>query len=370
VQKCLFAETVRTGYWHFQNFAGHKNDTMSLKITGKIPSGKHLQRLKQSPNYKNGAFQNLSPTPMKPEGVSYWKMTKEFFKKHPGTAPSVKLPFVKTDLKKLYSLQPVIIWFGHSSYLLRIEGKNFLIDPVFSGNAAPVSFMVKAFPGSNEYKVDDMPVIDFLILTHDHYDHLDYKTIRKLKNKVGKIYCSLGISSHLKHWGVDENKITEMDWWESQQLDSNIQITAAPARHFSGRGIKRAQTLWSSFILKTSTHNLYLGGDSGYDSHFKEIGKKYGPFDLAILESGQYNKMWPFIHMMPEETVQAAVDLKAKALLAVHWGKFTLAMHPWNEPIKRVIQKAKELNVPVMTPKIGELLILKATNINSNWWEI
>lgn len=350
---------------------------MSLKITGKLPSGKHLEQLKQSPNYKNGSFQNLSPTPMKPEEISYWKMSTEFFKKHPDTAPPVKLPFVKTDLKKLNSTEPVLVWFGHSSYFIRLENKNFLIDPVFSGNAAPVSFMVKAFPGSNEYKTEDMPPIDYLILTHDHYDHLDFKTIRQLKDKVREIYCSLGISSHLKYWGVDENKITEMDWWQSEQVDSTILLTAAPARHFSGRGIKRGQTLWSSFILKTAAYNLYLGGDSGYDSHFKEIGEKYGPFDLAILESGQYNTMWPLIHMMPEETVQAALDLKAKALLPVHWGKFRLGMHSWNEPVKRVLIKAEELNkeqgigdkLQVATPKIGEPLMINGNYSPNNWWD-
>ncbi|NOT52913.1 MAG: MBL fold metallo-hydrolase [Chitinophagaceae bacterium] len=341
---------------------------MSLKIAGKLPAGKYLEQLKRSPNYKNGAFQNLSPTPMKQEGVTYWKMMKEFFKKHPDTAPVKKLPFVKTDLYKLDPSKPVIVWFGHSSYLLRIENKNFLIDPVFSGNAAPVSFMVKAFPGANEYKAEDMPPIDYLILTHDHYDHLDFKTIRKLRNKIDKIYCSLGISSHLKHWGVDGNKITEMDWWQSEQLDDSMKLTAAPARHFSGRGLKRGQTLWSSFILKTTSCNIYLGGDSGYDSHFKEIGQRFGPFDLAILESGQYNTMWPLIHMIPEETVQAAVDLNAKALMPVHWGKFRLGMHPWNEPVKRVLEKAKELNMPVLTPQIGEPLIIDGHFISKKWW--
>jgi L-ascorbate metabolism protein UlaG (beta-lactamase superfamily) len=343
---------------------------MSLKITGKLPSGKHLKQLQQSPNYKNGSFQNLSPTSMKPEGVSYWKMMKEFFKKHPETSPSAALPIVKTDLKQLHSAEPYIVWFGHSSYLINIAGKTFLIDPVFSGNAAPVSFMVKAFSGTNEYKVADMPEIDYLILTHDHYDHLDFKTIRKLKNKVAHVYCSLGISSHLKHWGFDANKITELDWWQTAQIETNIQLTAAPARHFSGRGIKRAQTLWSSFVLKTATHNLYLGGDSGYDTHFKKIGEKYGPFDLAILEAGQYNTMWPLIHMQPEETVQAAIDLQAKALLPVHWGKFMLAMHPWNEPIKRVLLKANEFNMPVITPKIGEPYLVSAKFSSTNWWEI
>lgn len=343
---------------------------MSLKITGKLPSGKLSQQIQQSPNYKKGAFQNLSHTPMKPEGVSYWKMMREFFKTHPDTAPSGKLPFVKTDLKKLNGVEPVIVWFGHSSYFIRIAGKNFLIDPVFSGNAAPVSFMVKAFPGSNEYSPDDMPAIDYLILTHDHYDHLDFITISKLKKKIDKIYTSLGISAHLKHWGFDENSITEMDWWQSHQLEENIELTAAPARHFSGRGIKRAQTLWSSFILKTGNHNLYLGGDSGYDTHFSSIGEQFGPFDIAILESGQYNTMWPYIHMMPEETVQASIDLKAKALLPVHWGKFRLSMHAWSEPIKRIMEKAKTLNIPVHTPMIGQPLTLDGHFIGTDWWEI
>ena len=343
---------------------------MSLRITGKLPSGKHLERLKQSPNYKRNAFQNLSHTPMKPDDISYWKMMREFFKKNKDTVPRGLLPSIRTDLNKLNSAKPVIVWFGHSSYLIRIENKNFLIDPVFSGNAAPLSFMVKAFPGSNIYKPEDMPAIDYLILTHDHYDHLDFKTVRKLKKKVDKIYCSLGVSSHLKYWGFDINKITEMDWWESKQLEENISLTAAPGRHFSGRGIKRGQTFWSSFILKTKDHNLYLGGDSGYDSHFKEIGNKYGPFDIAILEAGQYNTMWPLIHMMPEETVQAAVDLKAKSLLPVHWGKFSLALHAWDEPIKRIIEKARSLNIKVHTPKIGQPLILKDDFRTENWWDL
>jgi len=358
------ADTIWLGNLHAET-----NQRMSFKITGRLPSGKHKEKIQRSPNYKNGAFQNLSPTPMKPEDISYWKMTKEFFKKHPNAKPSGKIPFVKTDLHKLQSIEPVIVWFGHSSYLIRIENKNFLIDPVFSGSAAPVSFMVKAFPGSNEYKAEDMPAIDYLILTHDHYDHLDFKTIQKLKAKVKHIYCSLGISSHLKHWGIDPAIITEMDWYDEHKPDDSIKLIAAPARHFSGRGLKRAQTLWSSFILTTTNHTIYIGADSGYDNHFKEIGNQYGPFDLAILESGQYNTMWPLIHMMPEETVQAAVDLGAKTLLPVHWGKFVLAMHDWNEPVKRVVAKAKDLNLNVATPQIGEPFSLNGDNDWKKWWE-
>ena len=269
---------------------------------------------------------------------------------------------------KLKAEDPLLVWFGHSSYLLRINGKNFLIDPVFSGNAAPLSFMVKAFPGANAYHPADMPEIDYLILTHDHYDHLDYQTSLRLKKKIRSVVCSLGIGAHLRYWGIDPDIISEMDWWQQLRLDNELELTAAPARHFSGRGLKRGQYLWSSFILQSKQHSVYLGGDSGYDTHFKEIGDRYGPFDLAILEAGQYNVMWPLIHMMPEQTVQAALDLRAKALLPVHWGKFRLSTHPWNEPVKRVLLHAGEAGLPVHTPRIGELLQLNGEIQTGNWW--
>jgi len=343
---------------------------MSLKIIGRNPSGKHLEALKQSPNYKKEGFENFSETPMILQDSSYYEILKKYFKKNHEAKPTSTLPSIKIDLKNLQTSSPVIIWFGHSSYFIRIQNKNILVDPVFSGNASPVSFIAKSFEGSDIYTPDDFPEIDYLVLTHDHYDHLDYKTIRKLTSKIKNIFCSLGMSSHLIYWGFDEKIITEMDWWQTNKLDDDLYLTAAPARHFSGRGIKRFKTLWSSFILKTSSHNLYLGGDSGYDTHFKEIGEKYGPFDIAILESGQYNAAWPLIHMMPEETVQAAVDLKARLLLPVHWGKFALAIHAWNEPVKRVLGKAKELNIKVTTPMIGEPVILGESYPDKNWWDI
>jgi len=324
----------------------------------------------QSPNYKKEGFENLSETPMMLQGISYFELIKKTLKKNPDTKPPSVLPSVKTDLKNITTDKPVIIWFGHSSYFIRINNKNILVDPVFSGNASPFSFMVKAFEGSDLFTVDDLPKIDFLILTHDHYDHLDYKTIKKLKDKVKSIYCSLGVLSHLLYWSFDENIITEMDWWQSNQLTDDITLTAAPARHFSGRSLKRNKTFWCSFILKTASYNLYLGGDSGYDLHFKEIGEKYGPFDIAILESGQYNAAWPFIHMMPEQTVQAALDLKAKVLLPVHWGKFALSLHPWNEPVQRVLKEAAKNNLKVTTPMIGEPVVLNESYPNKKWWEL
>lgn len=342
---------------------------MSLRIYGKLPSGERLKRIQASPNYKNGSFQNLSKTNAMAEDASFFKTMREFLHKPKTVQPPGPLPSVRTDLKNLRSDKPVLIWFGHSSYLVKINGKIILADPVLSGNAAPLSFMVKAFKGADAYSVGDLPKIDVLLLTHDHYDHLDYKTILKLKGSVRTVVCSLGVGSHLEHWGFAGNIIKELDWWENTHTDGMF-FTAVPGRHFSGRGIKRGQSLWSGFVLKAGDHTLFLGGDSGYDSHFKEIGSKYGPFDLAVLECGQYNKAWPNIHMMPEETAQAAVNLGAKALLPVHWGKFSLAMHPWDESIKRVLKKAAELNLAVATPLIGEPLVIGEKLPVKEWWKL
>jgi L-ascorbate metabolism protein UlaG (beta-lactamase superfamily) len=341
-----------------------------IKSLGKNPSGKRLERIKQSPNYKNNAFQNLSHTDQLSKDTSYAKIMKDQMNKSKRVEPTKVLPFVKTDLHTIHSEEPVIVWFGHSSYLLKINGKTILVDPVFSGNASPFSFMIKAFKGADEYKAEHMPNIDLLLLTHDHYDHLDFKTLKLLRSKIKQIYCPLGVGSHLEHWGFEESRITELDWWETSSFANDIEITAAPARHYTGRTMVRSKMLWVSYVLKTKSHSIYLGGDSGYDTHFKMIGEQYGPFDIALLESGQYNTSWPNIHMMPEQTVQASIDLKANILFPIHWGKFALAMHDWDEPIKRVLKKAEELNVNVTTPMIGEPLQLSKFSETKSWWKI
>lgn len=340
-----------------------------LKSLGKNPSGKRLERIKQSPNYKNNAFQNLSPTNQLSKDTSYAKIMKDSMTRSKHVEPTKVIPFVKTDLHTINAEEPVIVWFGHSSYLLKIYGKTILVDPVFSGNASPFSFMIKAFKGTDEYKAEHMPKIDLLLLTHDHYDHLDYKTLKLLRSKIKQIYCPLGVGSHLEHWGFEESRITELDWWEKSSFADDIEITAAPARHYTGRTMTRSKMLWASYVLKTKAHSVYLGGDSGYDTHFKMIGELYGPFDIALLESGQYNTSWPNIHMMPEETVQASIDLKSGVLFPIHWGKFALAMHDWDEPIKRIVKKAEELNVKVTTPMIGEPLLISKYQETKFWWE-
>jgi L-ascorbate metabolism protein UlaG (beta-lactamase superfamily) len=263
-----------------------------------------------------------------------------------------------------------VIWFGHSSFLIKINGKNILVDPVFSLRASPVQYAgSKSYPGTMVYNISDFPELDAVIISHDHYDHLDYNSILALKSKT-KMFCvPLGVSEHLLRWGVDENKIHEFDWWESEAIMPGFELISTPARHFSGRGFTRNKTLWSSYVLKTETTRIFIGGDSGYDGTFKKVGEQYGPFDIVMLECGQYDVQWPYIHMMPEQTVQASIDLKAQILMPVHWGKFTLALHPWREPITRAIGKANALNVKVATPKIGEPVILSDAIPQEMWWK-
>ncbi len=337
-------------------------------IFGKLPEGKRLERVQASPNYKGGKFVNQEHTPDFAEGVGMFDAAKSFLHKPDNTEPKGKVPSVRTDLKNLDPNKPQLIWFGHSSYLLKVDGLTMLVDPVFSGNASPVNMFAKAFDGSNVYGVNEMPFIDVLLLTHDHYDHLDYKTILALKGKFGKIVTSLGVGAHLNHWGIPDEQMVELDWTQNTTLKEGFVITAMPARHFSGRLFTRAQSLWSSFVYQTPHHKLYLGADSGYGKHFKEIGEQFGPFDLALLECGQYNDMWPYIHMKPEEVVTAAKDLKSKVLMPVHWGKFSLAMHPWNEPIQRVSVAAKENGMAITTPLIGEPVVIGGHYPDSIWW--
>jgi L-ascorbate metabolism protein UlaG (beta-lactamase superfamily) len=189
-----------------------------------------------------------------------------------------------------------------------------------------------------------------------------------LRDKTGQVATSLGVGSHLLYWGFDEKIITEFDWWDSRIYFDTLSLTATPSRHFSGRTFVRNKTLWCSFVLQSDGYNIYLGGDSGYDTHFKTISDKFGNFDIAILESGQYNDQWPDIHMMPEDTVRASIDLHAKWLLPVHWAKFSLSLHPWSEPVQRVLKKARELNVNVTTPVIGEPVILNRSYPAKEWW--
>ena len=338
---------------------------------GKSPNGERFERIKQSPNFKNGKFQNLSKTPQLTEGHNYFGVIYEnYIKKIPRHYPTDKIPTIKTDLLNLPIDSNVLVWFGHSSYYIQIDGKRILVDPVFSGNASPIPNTVKSFNGTDIYTVAELPEIDYLFISHDHYDHLDYKTLIALKNKTKKVICGLGVGSHFEHWGYATDQIIEKDWYEKVQLDIDFTAFVEPARHFSGRSFSRNNTLWASYVLHTPSIKIYIGGDSGYDTHYANIGNKYGPIDLAILDNGQYNEAWKNIHNLPEEVLKAGQDLKAKRVFPVHSSKFALAAHSWDEPLKKITELNKNFNIPLVTPMIGEVVNLNDTAQDfKQWWE-
>ncbi|WP_348676627.1 MBL fold metallo-hydrolase [Flavobacterium coralii] len=326
---------------------------------GKKPSAQHKAILQKSSYYKNGSFINLEETPDLAPGKNFISVLFIFlFRKSKDVKPPHPVTSVKTDLYALQSTENCLVWFGHSSYFIQINGLKILIDPVFSGNASPIPGTNKSFEGSDIYTAADIPDIDYLIITHDHWDHLDYKTVINLREKVKNVVTPLGVGSHLNRWGFKSEKITELDWGGTAPTTGDIKITAVPARHFSGRDLKRNGTLWAAFILTCNNYRLFIGGDSGYGNHFKKIGTEYGPFDIAILECGQYNEAWPYIHMMPEETVKAAIDLQAASLLPVHWGKFALSLHDWDEPVKRIKAASEAKGTPLIMPQIGKKIAL------------
>ena len=341
---------------------------------GKYPSGARLERIKKSPNFRDDKFQNQSFTPDISGDDNYITiMYNFFFQKHKDANPKNKIPSQNFDIKSISKTEDVFVWFGHSSYYLQVDGKRFLIDPVFSGAASPISSTTPSFEGTDIVTADDFDSIDYLFISHDHWDHLDYKTILKLKSKVGKIVTGLGTGEHLEYWGFDPKQIIEKDWYESEKLEEGFDITVLPARHFSGRGLMRNKALWVSLALKTPNFNLYLGGDSDYDKHFKEIGDKYGPFDLAFIECGQYNKNWKYIHMLPDEFSIVGEELKAKAVVPVHWSKFNLSLHAWYEPIEEFVKGAKGKSYNTITQMIGEKVSIKPEDLKNRplnrWWD-
>ncbi|WP_415327742.1 MBL fold metallo-hydrolase [Chryseobacterium sp. MMS23-Vi53] len=344
----------------------------SQQVFGAEAKGARLERMQKSKHYKDGQFQNLSYTPSLAEGYSMPKVMYDFFfkKKNPLIKPLKDIPSIHTDLKNLPKDQDVFVWLGHSSYYIQTDGVSFLIDPVLSLYGSPFKFFNKAFSGADIFKPEDIPNLDYLVITHDHYDHLDYPTVKVLKDRVEKVILPLGVGAHLERWGYNQEQLIEEEWDTEVVLKNNIKIIYTPARHFSGRKVKRNVTLWTSYVLETPTKKIFLGGDSGYDTHFKMIGEKYGPFDYAIIENGQYNEAWKYIHALPEDVIQACIDLNAKNIIPVHSSKFALALHAWNEPLEKVTSLGKDKNLHILTPLIGETVDLnKADNQFKIWWE-
>ena len=350
---------------------------MKTPVFGALPSGKSLEKVKNSKNYIDGEFRNKEKTELLTDTKKTpIKRLLEFaFEKDPeGTVPKIALPSVKTDLKTLDPNEDLIVWFGHSSLFIQIAGKKILVDPVFSKYASPVPFSNKAFEGTNIYTVDDLPEIDILLITHDHYDHLDYPTVKKLKEKVAKVIVPLGVDAHLLRWGFDEEKIVTVDWDDEVTIDDNLKIYALETRHFSGREFSnRNQSLWVSYLIEEkyndNLYRLFLSGDGGYSPRFKGFKEKFQNIDLAVMEAGQYNEEWALIHSLPEDIIKEVRDMEVTKLFPIHNSKFKLSKHPWDEPLRKLDDFTINTNIQLLTPMIGEKLYLHKENSFKKWWE-
>ena len=344
---------------------------LHLAKFGALPTGNRLEKIENSPNYHDGQFRNLEPIPMATDrGGILKRLVNSLFAEKDRPRPPAPVPSVKINLTALDRNEDVLIWLGHSSFYMQLAGYRILVDPVFSDNAAPVPFVNRAFTGTNIYSASDMPEIDLLLITHDHWDHLDYPTVRALKGKIAKVVCPLGVGAHFERWDFPGSSVVETDWHNALQLNNGLVIHTLPARHYSGRTLTRNKTLWAAYALVTPQRKIYISGDSGYGAHFKQAGMAFGGFDLAVLDSGQYNENWRYVHMMPEDAVKAAGDLQAKALLPAHVGKFSIARHAWDEPFIRLTRAAQEGSFRLLTPKIGESVRFNTDQRQfSQWWK-
>jgi L-ascorbate metabolism protein UlaG (beta-lactamase superfamily) len=337
---------------------------------GSNPTSKQKQYYSTLSNYDTNEFINLEETLMMTE-----KMTiKDFFKEYPNQKPYLDIKPKNIDIDAFKNESNHLIkfsWLGHSAFLFNIEGKLILLDPMLSEYAAPIPVpSLKRYNSTMPFSIEDISTIDIVIISHDHYDHLDFPTIKKLKNKVKRFIVPHGIGNHLKNWGVNEKYISELNWNENIKIDG-IELICLPSRHFSGRGpMNRNSTLWSSWAINSKSGKIYFSGDSGYGSHFKTIGDEFGPFDLVLIDSGQYNSAWKHSHMFPHESVQAAQDLKGEYFMPIHWGGFTLSTHSWVEPIENAIINAKKINQKIIAPQIGQIVVMDNINLDINkWWE-
>ena len=321
------------------------------------------ERIQASPNYREGIFQNQEPTPQFTGEVSMGSALWHFLTdKDTLRVPSKPIPAVKTDLKNLPTDSDWLVWFGHSSYLFCLDGKRYLVDPVLKLEW-PSSMMLKAFPGTDLYRPNDLQDIDVLIITHEHWDHMDYATLRDIRDRVKHIVCPLGIADYLRYWGYADEQIVELDWYDSFDFERSglstfdLYVTCLPSRHFSNRLLgKRNQTLWVSFMVEAGGRKVYIGGDGGYDKRFAQIYERFGAVDLALLENGQYNTNWKYIHTTPEDLEKVILDLQAKQVFTVHHDKYSLAMHPWYEPDSVAQEIATKNNINLLDAPIGTVV--------------
>ena len=346
---------------------------LTLPPFGADPSGERLARASANPLYRDGAFAN--PPPPEPERTAGDALTmlRNQFGGDEVRVPPSPVPLVAVDAKALRAApsSPGLraIWLGHASVYVELDGVRLLVDPVFSEYAAPFELGPRRFHRP-PIALADLPPIDAVLITHDHYDHLDMQAAQALARRGAAFHVPLGIGAHLERWGVPATQIREHEWWQEQAL-RGVRIVSTPTRHYSGRGLKRNRTLWTSWSVIGARHRFYVSGDSGYADHFRAIGEKLGPFDLTFVKVGAYGPGagWADIHMSAEDAVKAHRDLRGRSMVPVHWATFNLAFHAWDEPIRRTLKAAAEHRVEVLTPRIGEMLDADRPFASTAWWE-
>lgn len=332
-----------------------------------------IKSLATSDHYSNGKFQNTIPDAPPTAGKILAVMGRWISEEKVDREPNKPLPVKKVSREQLDALsnnEMHLIKLGHSSTLLKVYGEYWLIDPVFSERASPFSFIGPKRFHPTPLSIAELPPIKRVLISHNHYDHLDKSAVEQLSSKTEEFLAPLGVDGDLQKWGVDPSKIITFDWWQELKTDQAL-VVFTPARHFSGRGLDdRNLTLWGSWVIKAADASLFYSGDSGYFDGFKKIGARYGPFDLTLIETGAYNSDWPEVHMFPEESVQAHIDLRGRTMMPVHNGTFDLSFHPWYEPLERVNQAAKKQQVKLITPVVGEIFTPKQTAITDEWWQV
>ncbi len=337
-------------------------------------TGERLARAQASPQYRGGHFENVIPKTPRTTAQSLAYLKLQMLGEEVRTPPPPCPPVVRLDREDLS--KPVTpglraIWFGHASVYLEVDGARIMLDPMLSEYASPLARVGPKRFHPPPLALEALPKMDAVLISHDHYDHLDMETTRHLAKVGSHFIVPLGIGAHLERWGVPASQVTELDWWQSADI-RGVKFTSAPVRHYSGRGLRDGNaTLWSSWSIAGPAHRVYFSGDTGFGEHFREIGERLGPFDLSLLKIGSYGpgQNWLDIHMDPEQAVEAHILLKAKRLLPVHWGTFNLAFHAWDEPIKRALAAARTRGADIVTPRVGEVFAADAAFTSVNWWE-
>lgn len=324
-----------------------------------------------SPQFKGCLFAN-PPNPQTPPGAGTWAIWSRFiFGSKVDTVPVDPIPvrpITSAQLDALDAQANHIVRLGHSSHLLKLQGKFWLIDPVFGERVSPFTFAGPKRFHAPPLTLQQLPPIEGLILSHDHYDHLDVPTIEYLAQRVQRYFVPLGVKARLLEMGVPAERVQEFDWWQGV-AHAGVQVTATPAQHFSGRSLTdRNRTLWASWVIQSGTQRIYYSGDSGYFAGFKQIGERFGSIDLALMENGAYDPYWPAVHMTPEESVQAFLDLRAKVLYSVHNSTFDLAFHTWHDPLDRLADLSAAKGIELATPEIGEVMTVGQPRVNNRWW--